>query len=176
MAKKKATKKAKSKKKSAKKKSAKKKASGSKASKKKAGSLGAGTATLSGGGQPLSALLTDEVVNALKSWQINFGRSGIKDLMLQLLNPTTTHTQFLQWMLAREQTYYSIIKTAKSNGETHSWVIPIVAAMAFETMFDACAAFWLAAGDPPAPDQLRQSVLDFIDFQVGIFISTVGAS
>jgi hypothetical protein len=170
-----AKKKSASKKKAGSKKSA---ASKAKSSKKKSGGSKKKTKVGGGGGPgtPLSQLLKNEVVKTLKYWQFNFGRSGIKDLMVQLLNPTTTHAQFLQWMFAREQTYSGLIKAAKNNGNTYPWVVPIVGAVAFESMFNACAAFWLAAGDPPAPDQLRPAVIDFIDLQVGLFVATVGAS
>jgi len=129
-----------------------------------------------GSPQPLSVQLRNEVITTLKYWQINFGRSGIRQMMIDLLKPSSMHTQFLQWMVARDQTYYGIIKTAKNNGKTYPFVIPSIAALAFETMFDSCAAFWLAAGEPPAVDQLKPSVLDFIDFEVGVFTATVGSS
>lgn len=198
MAKKKATTKARSTKKKAagstkktprnkKKRVSKESASASKASKRgrstkktaRSGRAGYG-GWFSGGGdsdaEPLCDQLRDEIIGSLKDWQGQFGRSGIRELMMQLMNPATSHTQFLEWMIARGQTYHAIIKAARDNGQTYPFIIPAVAAAAFESQFQACAAFWLAAGEPPAPDQLRQSVLDFIDFQVGLFCVTVGAS
>lgn len=129
-----------------------------------------------GGPDPLCDRLTTDVTDALLHWQINFGRAGIRQLMLDMLKPSTAHTTFLQWMVARSTTYHSMITDAKTAGETYPWVIPWVGAVSFESMFQACAGFWLAAGDPPAVDQLRPSVVNFIDFQVGLFCTTVGAT
>ena len=109
-------------------------------------------------------------------WQANEGRALIKQLMLDMLNPSTAHTQFFQWMVARTTTYHTIIKNAKYAGDTHPWIIPWVAAASFESIFESCSAVWLAAGDPDEPDELKASVTEFIDFQVDLFCMAIRAS
>lgn len=188
MAKKKTSKKSASKKKVASKKAAKKKVAAKKAkttrkktAKKKYSKKTSGRAqkkVRSGGSGDSSVCdqLRTEIVDTLLYWQLNFGRDGIKQMMMQMADPSTTSTTLLEWMVARTSTYHSLIRDAKDAGNTHPWVMPLIAAMWFEAIFEGCAAAWLAAGDPDQPDELRPSVEDLIDFQVNLFCSMIGGT
>ena len=126
-----------------------------------------------GGGDSVCDELKEQIVDNLIDWQVNVGRANIKQLMLAMLKPSTAHTQFFQWMVARTTTYHTIIKTAKDAGDTHSWIIPWVAAASFESIFETCSAVWLAAGDADVADELNPSVTEFIDFQVDLFCMAI---
>jgi hypothetical protein len=156
--------------KSAKKKSARKKTS------KKTGKATAGGASIAMNIIPLSDRLRTDVVDALINWQVQIGHANFRLMVLSMLNPATDRSTMMQWMVARTVTYHSFIKDAKDAGETYSWVVPWVGAVSFEAMFQACTGFWMAAGEPPAIDTLRPSVEEFVNVQVGIFCTSVGAS
>jgi hypothetical protein len=147
----------------------KKKPTKHKRSKKKTAAGGAAMPTL-------TEKLNKQVKDALRDWQLNDGKDAIRSKVMDMMNPSKFDTSLLLQMIARTQTFNSLLSTAKTNGELPPWVMPLTAAIAFEALFHTCAAFWLASGDPPAPGTLAQSVEDFVDMQVSNFASCIGAA
>jgi hypothetical protein len=129
-----------------------------------------------GGAAMLTNDLNKQVKDALKDWQLNLGKDAIRSKLMDMMNPSKFDTSLLLQMIARTQTFNTLITTAKTNGELPPWVMPLTAAIAFEAVFHTCAAFWLASGDPPAAGTLQKSVEDFVDMQVSNFASCIGAA
>ena len=112
-------------------------------------------------------MLTDDlktiITGTLETWQVNFGRNGVRDKFADMINPSKFDGTLLFAMINRAQQSHAFIQTAKDNGNVSSFVMPFMAAMAFETVFQSCATFWMSAGDPDpmTPSVLKQSVYDF---------------
>ena len=131
----------------------------------------------SGSTSTLISDLKDEVKTRLIYWQANFGHSGLKDKIGDMVNPEKFDTELLLAMVSRMQDWRTLIKDAKDDGELSSFVMPLTAAIAFEAVFQMCASFWLTSGDPPpSAGTLKKSVEDFIDMQVGAFGKCIGAA
>ena len=159
------------------------KASVKKAAKKAAPKkTGAAKKMASGGGGSTSGVdslcdqLKDEIKGALLSWQVEFGRSGIRQQMMAMLHSSEARAVIMQWTVARAVTYHGMIKTAKEAGNTHPWVVPWVAAMSLETVFQSSTGYWLAAGDSAATNVLKPSVVEFVDMQVDLCCAVIGGS
>lgn len=123
--------------------------------------------------------LKNIVVSTLETWQANYGRDGVRSKLGDMVNPSKLDTTLLLAMIQRGQASHALIRTAKNNGNVSQFVMPFMATLTFESMFQSCAAFWLAAGDPPnAGDltELRQSVYDFIDSQMQMLAICIGAT
>lgn len=125
-------------------------------------------------------MLTDDLKNqvktALKDWQLNDGKDGIRTKLASMMSPSSFDASLLLQMIARTQTFNTLIKDAKTAGEVPSWVMPLTAAIAFEAVFHACAAFWLSSGNPTTAGTLEKSVEDFVDMQVSNFASCIGVA
>src|SRR6476646_9115621 len=100
--------------------------------------------------------LKDEVIKGLESMQnASGGRDGLRSQLVNMMNPSKFDSSLLVSAFGRTQTFHGLIKAAKDKGELSPFIMPMMAAIAFESVFHACSAFWLMAGEPKKPGQLN---------------------
>jgi len=122
----------------------------------------------------LTNLLKNRITNELVSYEPN--RQLVEDAALDLFNLNKKPYQTLNNALARTDAVHTVIAAQLAAGNLYKWVSPRLAAIAFEGVFDASVAVWLAAGPPPPASltPLRPGVERFVDLQVRLFAAALG--
>ena len=122
----------------------------------------------------LDAVLSQKVKNTFVAWQaLPGGKSAIRQKFVAMVNPLAPDFDLLSKMLVRTQDFQAAIDAAKTANELQSWVMPLPAAIAFEGVFQQCAAFWMAAPTSAAVGVLEPSVIAFADNQATAFYNLI---
>jgi hypothetical protein len=122
----------------------------------------------------LTTLLKNRIVADLTAYEPI--RKTVEDAALDLVNLNKAPYQTLNNALTRMAAVHTTIAAELTAGNLYKWVSPRLAAVAFEGVFEASVAVWLAAGPPPAssPTPLRPGVDRFVDWQVRLFAAAIG--
>jgi hypothetical protein len=120
----------------------------------------------------LTTLLTTRIENDLIAYEPQ--RQAVEDAAADFLNLNKKPYQTLNTALARTDTVHDIMVNELAANNLYPWVSPRLAAIAFEGLFEASVAVWLAAGPPQNPAQLRPGVARFVSLQVRAFAAAIG--
>jgi hypothetical protein len=124
----------------------------------------------------LRDFLEDFIIDQLEIWQGTDGTDGIAGFAADtILNPSTNPYPALAFANARLEDVTSQIQTELSGGNVAPWVVPRIAAVLFEGIFEASVAFWIARGQPTPATSLKPEVERFVKLQVRFFTAMLGA-
>ncbi len=126
----------------------------------------------------LQAALEALVINKLKIWQGAAGTDSIADAALAALDPDANPYgagSAGEHVNARLKDWTDELVIERQAGNLFPWVIPSAAAILFEGVFNTCVAYWVARGQPSSAAALRPDVTRFVNLQIRLFTTLVGA-
>ena len=124
---------------------------------------------------PLRQDLENFIINKLEVYQGALGTDGVAGMLVDTFaNASANPYPALAFANARLDDVTAKLNAELAAGTILPWVIPQVAAVAFEGVFESCVAFWIARGQPIPATSLKPDVTRFVKFQVRLFV-VVGA-
>lgn len=126
---------------------------------------------------PLVAYLKQHIESNLLKCQIDFGGTEkVQQLLVDLaVKPTSNPYQSLSHANARLAAVTEQLKLELTNETVFPWIIPRLASLAVEGIFELCVAYWITRGQPADASQLKPEVKEFVDWNVRAFAAAVGA-